>query len=226
MVTHGQQQQCWLKQCKKGRSDGADAPDNPQQPAGETEREAPDNAMSGPTGEQMRDDKRPASLFPEPSASTHLFLMPEWIDSLVVGGAKSSLLRDEAIPSFLEEMLPEERPEGRDDERWHNAMKMVQGTEPGSGFTQEEWNRGIKHLAEGISRAGSMEEMIEEARRLEPPKGFEELEWRMFLRMAVVDLRRASRQVEGTEKHSEERRGSSPLTMETMRKVETSLELP
>jgi hypothetical protein len=186
------------------------------------EREMPDNAMSGP----MRDNKHPALLFPEASASTHLFLMLKWIDSLVVGGAKSSILRDEAIPSFLEEMLPEEKPEGRDDKRWCDAMKMVQGTEPGSGFTQEEWNRGVKHLAGGIFRVGSLEEMIEEARRLEPLKGFEESEWRMFLRMAAIDLRRASRWWEGREKCSEERRGLLPSMMETMRKVEMSLELP
>jgi hypothetical protein len=71
-----------------------------------------------------------------------------------------------------------------------------------------------------------MEEMIEEARRLEPLKGFEESEWRTFLRMAMVDMRRASRWSEGTEKHSKERRGSSPSMMDTIRKVETSLELP
>jgi hypothetical protein len=51
MATCGQQQR-WSKQRKKGKSDGADAPDNPQQLAEEMEKEMPDDAMSGPAEEQ------------------------------------------------------------------------------------------------------------------------------------------------------------------------------
>jgi hypothetical protein len=111
-------------------------------------QEVPDDAMSGPTKEQTRDDKHHLSLLPQIGASTHPFSMPEWVESLVIGGAKSSTLRDEALPSFLEEVLPEnklagisstrmtrkDRLEVWDEEMWCDAMKMVHGSELGPGF--------------------------------------------------------------------------------------------
>jgi hypothetical protein len=136
------------------------------------------------------------------------------------------LPENKAAGISLTGMTRKDRPEVWDKEMWRNAMKMVQGSEPGPGFTQDEWNRGIKHLAGGISRGGTLEEMIVEAWRLEPLRGFEESEWRMFLRIAEVDLKRANRWLEGTKKHSKERRGLLPLTMDMMKKVEMSLELP
>jgi hypothetical protein len=192
MATRGQQQR-WSKQRKKGRSDGADAPDNPQQPAGETLGETPDDATSGSTGEQTGGDRRPATMMPEASASTHPFSTPEWIDSPVIGGAKSSIQRDENVPSFLEAIPPEEEPEDRDEEIWREAMNTVQNAGPASGFTQEEWNRGVKHLAGGTSGTGGLEGMMEEAKRLELPEGFKESEWKTFLRIAEVDLKKANR---------------------------------
>jgi hypothetical protein len=66
--------------------------------------------------------------------STHPFLTPEWIDSSVVGGAKSSILRHEAVPSFLEAMMQEGGPEDQDDEIWCEAMDTVQGAGPTSGL--------------------------------------------------------------------------------------------
>jgi hypothetical protein len=132
-------------------------------------------------------------MMPEASASTHPFSTPEWIDSPVIGGAKSSIQRDEAVPSFLEAVLPEEELEDRDEEIWREAMNTVQSAGPASGFTQEEWNRGVKHLAGGIFGTGGLEGMMEEAKRLEPPEGFKESEWRTFLRIAVVDLKKTNR---------------------------------
>ena len=169
MATCGQQQR-GSRQRKKGRSDGADAPDNPQQSAGETGRETPDDATSGPAKEPARDDKRPVLLFPEASASTPQFSTPEWVDSPVLGGAKSSTLRDEAVPSFLAEVLPEGGParsspirpqeprdslELRDEDhemgQWRDTMTIIQDKGPGPGFNQDEWTRCVRYLAGGLA---------------------------------------------------------------------------
>jgi hypothetical protein len=105
-------------------------------------------------------------------------------------------------------------------------MKIIQDNGPGPGFTQDEWTRGICYLVGGLAKGGILENIMIEAQRREPPRGFEGDDWMMFLTIAEVDLTRASNKMNGTMRCSEEKRGLSPSTPDMMKKAETSLELP